>query len=318
MRATFAVIHLDALQSNIAALRARFARANKNPAICLPVKADAYGHGAREVAASALRAGVRCLAVATVDEGVYLREGGIGAPVLVLSQGMPAEFEALCAYRLSPLAGDLEAARLLAECAGRAAGERLPVFVKIDTGMGRGGCRPKDAAELAACVAGAGSLEYAGALTHFAAADSFLPEDRAYTRRQIALFDQALQAIGARGVCGGIVSAANSGAALWYPEAWFDMVRPGIALYGYPPQPGEDAAPAVDGGAAGGFRPLMELRTHVVAIKTVYKGESVSYGRTWTAAADTRIAVLPVGYGDGLPRALSGNFLVVIRGRRYP
>jgi alanine racemase len=304
MRATQAIIHLDRLRRNIQAVRNRI---GPLPLICMPVKAGAYGHGAAAVARAALEAGVRYLAVAVTAEGAELRDAGIGAPILLLSIPLPEELPELVARSLIPLVADRE----FAACAARAAaqaGVRLPVHLKIDTGMGRVGCPPEEAADLAAYIAGCTSLEYAGTATHLAVSDSAAPEDIRYTQEQLARFRAAVEAVKRAGIDPGIVHAANTGAVAFHEDAWFDMVRPGILLYGYPP--GGNFTPAIE--------PVMELKTNIVFIKSVKKGETLSYGRTWTAPRDTVIATLPVGYGDGLPRSLSGRHSVRIRGALYP
>jgi alanine racemase len=196
------------------------------------------------------------------------------------------------------------------------------VHLKVDTGMGRVGCLPEEAAELAACIASHPSLEHAGTATHLAVSDSQASEDVRYTREQLTRFRAAVEGIRRSGLNPGLLHAANSGAVLFHEDAWFDMVRPGILLYGYA------------GKAASGLiraEPVMELRTQIVFIKRVKAGETVSYGRIWTASRDTVIATIPVGYGDGLPRCLtggeprasrsaegSGNFSVRIRDIMYP
>jgi alanine racemase len=311
MRATRAIIHLNRLSRNIAAVRAKI---GPHPLICMPVKADAYGHGAVPVARAALEAGARYLAVATVDEGKELREGGITAPVLLLSIPLPEELFDAAACDLSPLIGDRE----YAEAAGRAAkqaGKRLSVHLKVDTGMGRAGCFPDTAADLAACVAACPSLEIAGTATHLAVADSPTEADIRYTKEQLTRFRAAVERIRRAGFEPGLLHAANSGAVIFHEDARFDMVRPGILLYGYKPQSaawigGRNIMPDIE--------PLMELVTQISFIKRLKAGETISYGRTWTAPRDTVIATLPVGYGDGLPRGLSGNFSVRIRDAMYP
>jgi alanine racemase len=182
------------------------------------------------------------------------------------------------------------------------------VHLKVDTGMGRMGCLPEEAAELAACVASHPSLEHAGTATHLAVSDSPAAEDVRYTKEQLARFRAAAEGIRRSGLNPGLLHAANSGAVVSHEDAWFDMVRPGILLYGYA------------GGLAGGTRvkPVMEMLTQIVFIKRVKAGETVSYGRIWTAPRDTVIATIPAGYGDGLPRRLSGNFSVRIRDAMYP
>jgi alanine racemase len=261
------------------------------------------------VAHAALAAGARYLAVAAVGEGEELRAAGITAPVLLLSQPLPEEIPEILAWDLCPLIFDREFAETASRAAA-AAGKILPVHLKIDTGMGRVGCRPEEAADLARYIRTLKGLHIAGTATHLAAADSPREEDLRYTQKQLETFRAAVADIRAAGVDPGIVHAANSGAVVFHPGAWFDMVRPGIVLYGY--SPGKDTPQALP------VEPVMELRTRVVFIKEVKKGESLSYGRTWTAPRDTCIATLPVGYADGLPRTLSGDHLVRIRDVSYP
>jgi alanine racemase len=319
MRATRAIIHLDHFRGNIGLVRERV---GPRTLICVPVKAGAYGHGALRMAGAALEAGADYLAVATVEEGAELREGGVAAPILLFSQVLPEEMPEALSLGLTPFVGDREGIEALdraAEAVSRTpggaapglAGEGpFPVHLKIDTGMGRLGCRPGEAAELAACIKSKKRLVLAGTATHLSVSDSPEPGDREYTRRQLALFREAAASIRAAGLEPGILHAANSGALVLHREAWLDMVRPGILLYGYSPAPGSPEEVPV--------QPVMELRTRIVFIKRVKKGEALSYGRTWTAPEDTFIATLPVGYGDGLPRRLGNKHRVLIRGKSYP
>jgi alanine racemase len=279
------------------------------PLICAPVKADAYGHGAVPVAEAALSAGVQYLAVATVREGIELREGGIRTPILVLSLPLTGELPGLVTHHLTPLVADREFAAEAARVAALG-GEKLPVHLKIDTGMGRVGCRPEEAAGMAAFIASCTSLAYQGTATHLAVADSMITADIDYTKKQLLRLRNAVQAITDAGFDPGIVHAANSGAVLFHEDSYFDMVRPGILLYGYAPTPEPVSALPVE--------PVMELTTNIIFIKQVHKGETISYGRTWTAPEDTVIATIPVGYGDGLPRSLSGNHSVLIKKTWYP
>jgi alanine racemase len=311
-RATKAIIHLNVFLKNFQALRRRIGPERR---ICLPVKAGAYGHGALEIARAGLEAGAYCLAVATVQEGAELRSAGIQAPVLLLSQSDYGEIPGIIEARLSPLVSDADFAGAL-NSAAAGAGLRLRVHLKIDTGMGRMGCSPKEAPGLARYIAACAALDYAGTATHLAASDSADDGDIAYTRRQIACFQEALDGLRAAGFDPGIVHAANSGALILHPEAWFDMVRPGILLYGYKPA-GEEGTEFAHNGMPE-FEPVMELRTKVAFIRKLKKGESVSYGRTWTAGQNTNIGVLPLGYADGLPLLASGRWQVYIGGRAYP
>lgn len=309
------MIHLDRLRRNIAAVRKRI---GPDRAICLPVKAGAYGHGASYIAQAALEAGVSCLAVAAVSEGAELRADGISAPILLLSLPSPEEMTEAVELDLTIMVMDEEFAGQLARAASSRQ-KRVPVHMKIDTGMGRLGCRPEAAGELAAFIAGQRSLEYAGTATHLAAADSPDEKSRRYTGEQAARFRAGIEAVRSAGVDPGIVHAANSGAVLLHEDAWFDMVRPGILLYGYSPlKSPHPLSPEAVLSALTPVEPVMELCTRVMAVKRVNQGESVSYGLTWTAQEDTLIALIPIGYGDGLPRALSGNFSVLIRDTLYP
>ncbi|GHV28604.1 alanine racemase [Spirochaetia bacterium] len=258
------------------------------------------------MARTALEEGAAFLAVATVGEGEQLREAGITAPILLLSIPIPEEIPELIANKLTPLVGDGDFIRSLAAVVK---GDPLPVHLKVDTGMGRVGCPPASAAEMAALIAGLRSLKLEGVATHLAVSDSLEPDAVRYTKEQLARFSGAVSDIRKAGIDPGIVHAANTGAVAFHEDAFFDMVRPGILLYGYAPEGAETVLPV---------KPVMELVSRIVFIKQVKKGETVSYGRTWTADRDTTIATIPVGYGDGLPRRLSGNFSVRINGGVYP
>jgi alanine racemase len=296
MRATRALIHLDYLRDNIALVRKK-----TGVSVCVPVKADAYGHGALTIAEAALAAGARYLAVATVTEAEELREGGISAPILLLSIPIPEEIPRIIDADLEALAGDADYIDALAEAA-RKARRKSAVHLKVDTGMGRIGCRPEEAGALAARIASHG-LFLAGTATHLAVSDSTREEDRAFTALQLDRFRTVLDEIRALGMDPGIVHAANTGAVTFHKDAWFDMVRPGILLYGYAP-------PDAGGKPSMPVKPLMELESRIVFIKKVKKGESVSYGRIWNAPEDTFVGTIPAGYADGVPRLLSGNWNV--------
>jgi alanine racemase len=312
MQATRAIVYLDRFLGNLQAVRERVGPQRH---ICVPVKADAYGHGALAIARASVAAGA-CLGIARVEEGAVLRKEGINAPILLFSQPLFEEIPEIIENRLIPFVSDGEFAAKLDQAAGAAA-TRVPVHLKIDTGMGRMGCPPGEAAAVAGKIAACAALEYTGTATHLAVSDSAVPEDIAYTERQIACFNEALGSIRAAGLNPGIVHAANSGAIILHPGAWFDMVRPGIILYGYK---------AVEEGSLMRqyalpplrVEPVMELRTNVVMIKQVKKGETISYGRTWAAPQDTEVAILPIGYADGLPRLASNKWQVMIGGAAYP
>jgi alanine racemase len=307
MRAVRALVYLDRFKENIRAVARRIG----DRRICVPLKADAYGHGALPLARAALEAGAAFLAVALVQEGEELRRGGICAPILLLSPAMPGELEDLVRHDLSPLVSDGAAVDALAKAAAKA-GKEIKVHLKVDTGMGRLGCRPEEAAALAGRILSQGNLRLAGLATHLAVADSPAPGDLAYTGDQLRRFAEARGALRAAGIDPGILHAANTGGVLYHPDSWLDMVRPGILLYGYGLRSGGPGLPPLS------VRPVMELRAQVAALKILRRGESVSYGRTWTAAEDTLTALIPAGYADGLRRDLGNNWRVGIRGGTYP
>jgi len=310
---TKAIIHLDRFLRNFNAVRARI---GQNRRICVPVKADGYGHGALEIAKTSLKAGAFCLGVATTEEGTELRKGGINAPIILLSQPHPEEIPAIIDANLAPFVSDSWFVDALNEQA-LTKKTKIAVHLKIDTGMGRMGCPVEEAAALASRIAGCAGLELAGTATHFATADSSDEKDIKYTKEQTVRFVKAVDSIRSAGINPGIVHAANSGAVILHPDTWFDMVRPGIFLYGYKPVEEPDSL------LKEGFEPLraepvMELKSVVVLIKSVKKGETVSYGQTWAAVKDTNVAVIPVGYADGLPRLASNKWQAVIGGKPYP
>ena len=306
MRATKAIIHLDNLEYNIRQIKQRISPQTK---VCLPVKADAYGHGAVRTAIAAIRAGVSYLAVASVQEGIELREAGIVAPIISLSLPILEEIDSIIEYKLEPLVID-EAFINELNRAAETQHKTVSVHLKIDTGMSRIGCKPSEAVKLATQIMRAKYLRLQGVATHFAVADSETEQDRCFTQQQLDIFKGAVAAIQHTGITIPIVHAANSGAVQAFPEAQFDMVRPGLLAYGYHPlQRGADTLDV---------KPVMELVTQVVLIKQIRAGTSVSYGRDWTAPEDTYIATLPVGYADGLRRALSPGLKVRIGNAFFP
>jgi alanine racemase len=304
MRGTYATVDLGVLEQNIRAVRAKIGAGRQ---ICLPVKANAYGHGAVETAQAALGAGVSHLGVATVAEGAALREAGISAPVLVFSPVFEEELPEAIENGLIIFAGE-KGQILAAERAAARAKKTLEVHLKVDTGMGRVGAAPQDAPGLAQLIAASPSLRLGGLATHLACSDSLAAEDISYTTGQLAAFRQCSAAIREKGIAPGILHAANSGGVVQYEESFFDMVRPGILLYGYNPLPA--CGPKT--------RPVMALRSRIAFIKRAEKGASISYGRTWSAPGATCIATLPIGYADGLARALSGTLSFWAKGRSYP
>lgn len=294
-------MNLAAIERNVLRLRDGLSAGTR---LCAVVKADAYGHGAVPVAHAALASGAGMLAVATAQEAGELRRAGIGAPILVLGALGSEELSEALAARAELVAWDQRfVARALA-CAQRGA---VRLHVKLDTGMGRFGTRdPQRALDLARAILDAAPvLELAGAMTHFATADG----DQEFVARQLDAFAEFVRRL--RPLAPAIVAhAANSAAMIRTPASHFDMVRCGIAIYGCDPM-NEDPIPLA-------LEPALCLNTYVAAVKLARPGDSAGYGRRFIASADTWIATLPIGYADGVSRALTNNCDVLIGSRRYP
>jgi alanine racemase len=304
-RPVWAEVSLDAVRANVRALRVLVAPAT----VCAVVKADGYGHGAVAVSRAAVEAGAACLAVALVEEGVQLREAGIDAPILVLSEPVPAAAETVVAHRLTPVVYTATGIDALAKAASTL-GARDPVAVhlKVDTGMHRVGCTPEDAVDLAAHVVDRPELVLAGVCTHFAVADE--PEND-YTEMQRRTFEGVLAALRAQGLPTGTVHASNTAGAIAVPGARYDMVRVGIGIYGIAP------APALAGRVD--LVPALSVKARVSHVQTLPAGTRVSYGLRYETERATRVATVPIGYADGVPRELPHRGgTVLIAGTRVP
>jgi len=305
VRATRALIRLDALASNLKIIRETIP---PGTFICAAVKANAYGHGSVPISRALRSAGTEVLGVATPFEGRELRDSGDFGRIILFSPTVPEEIPVTIEAGLEPMVTGREYLNdLLTALAAHSSPRRLSVHLKVDTGMGRVGCTPDQAPILARLIHESSSLELAGLATHFPVADSREPADIEFTRSQAAVLDALAKQIRADGIEPGLVHAANSGAVAISPETSRGMVRPGIALYGY--------------GAELPHRrwtPVMEMRSRITAIKKVSAGDTVSYGRTWTAKEETHIATIPVGYADGYPRLLSNRSRVLIDRQTYP
>jgi alanine racemase len=299
-RPTFAVIDAAAVRANLAAVRAALPA---HVAVLAVVKANAYGHGAALVGPIFESAGADYFGVATVEEGVELRAAGVRKPILVFTGARAGDVDACREHQLSVALLHRDMARELAGVPGPAP---LHIHIKIDTGMGRVGVLPADLPAVLDDVRRSGRFHIDGIFSHFANADSV---DREYSDHQLKVFRQALEAVGAAGIQPRWIHMANSAATLSRPDARFAMVRPGIILYGVPP-----AAHF----AGGGFRQAMRLMTHILELKAVPAGFSVSYGQTFVTRRPSLIASLPIGYADGYSRKLSNRASVLIRGRRAP
>ncbi len=294
MRPARVHVDLEAVRSNAGVLE----RLAGDALLCAVVKADGYGHGAVRVARAALESGAQLLAVALVEEGAQLREAGITAPVLVLSEPPVDSLADAYSLGLTPTLYHLDAVQAAAEAARRRGGSsaRWAVQLKVDTGMHRVGAPPEGLADLAARVFSADTLVLQGVFTHLATADE---SDPRHTTAQLDAFERTVLGLRNRGVDPGIIHAANSAAAITHPGSRLDMVRCGIALYGVEPAPGL--------GEGLGLVPAMSVLTEVTHTATVPAGEGVSYGLRHRFEVDTDVAVLPVGYADGVPRNLGLN-----------
>jgi alanine racemase len=305
-RPTWGEVDLDAVRANARQLAALAAPA----ALLAVVKADGYGHGAVPVAQAALDAGATWLGVALVEEGAALRDAGLDAPVLVLSEPPPEAASAVVAAGLTPVVYTEQGIEALAKAVADAPrDEPLPVHLKVDTGMHRVGCEPARARSLLDAVAARPELDLEGVCTHCAVADE---PDRADTGAQLDEFQRLLASLdGGAARRPRVVHAANSAALLAFPESRFDLVRVGIALYGVAP------GPAVADRVA--LRPALSLRARVTYVKELPAGAGVSYGLRYVMPAAGRVATVPVGYADGVPRnlGLTGGE-VLIGGRRHP
>jgi alanine racemase len=301
LRAT-AAVNLAAIERNVATLRRRLAAGAE---LCAVVKADGYGHGAAQAATAALAGGATSLAVATADEAGELRTAGINAPLLVMGAVSGEELEVALAVDAELVAWD---PAFVEEVRRRAPGSRpVRLHVKFDTGMGRLGTRDERLALSVAETVAASSpqLELAGAMTHFATAD----DDPEFMERQLEMFEPFAAELRRRWP-EIAVHAANSAATLREPRSHMTLVRCGIAIYGCDPMHEDPGAQDLE--------PALELRSYVAAVKRAQQGDSAGYGRRFISPGETWIATVPIGYGDGIRRALTNNCDVLISGRRYP
>jgi len=299
-RPTVAEVDLDAVRHNVRAIRP--ARAE----VMAVVKANGYGHGAEHVARAALEAGATWLGVALVEEGVRLRDAGLTAPILVLTEFPPGSEKEAVAAGLTPTLYTAEGVGRLAEAASAVAGGPIGVHVKVDTGMHRVGVAAADALGLVGGVVDAG-LELEGFWTHFAKSEDL---DDPFTEVQLGRFLDLVDRLGAGGIRPRYLHAANSAATLAHPASQLDLVRVGLAMYGL--LPGLQLAGSAD------LRPAMSWRSAVTLARRVGAGERISYGLRYRLDRESTIATVPVGYADGYGRLLGERAHVLIRGRRHP
>jgi len=298
-------INLDAIRHNLKEVRKLVGPEREIMAV---VKANGYGHGAVPVACAALEAGASRLAVARLGEALALRQAGIDVPILVLGFIPPEQMQAALANQITFTVYRLDLAEEISRAAQKMA-RQATVHLKVDTGMGRIGFMVgADGVREIKRISRLEGLNPEGIYTHFAAADE---TDKSYTRWQLDRFLSFLNELEQQGISFKLRHAANSAAIIGHPEAYLDMVRPGIMLYGLYPSEEVDKS-RVD------LRPAMSLKTRIAHLKRVKPGTKISYGCTYTASEETMIASLPLGYADGYPRLLSSRGQVMIKGWRAP
>ena len=295
LRPTWVEVDLAAIRHNVRTLKPEEAE------LMAVVKADAYGHGDVAIARAALEGGAAWIGVALVEEGLRLRDAGIDAPILVLSEFPPGSEPAALAAGLTPSLYSDAALQRLSEAAR---GREIGVHVKVDTGMHRAGVYPPDATRTFVDRVTSRGLRLEALWTHYASSC----EDEKTTLVQLECFLGVVEEVRAAGGAPTLLHTANSGAAILYPQTHLDLVRTGIAMYGLEPAPG-----VVDGL---GLRPALTWRSAVAFTKRLPAGECVSYGHRYRLERDANVATVPVGYADGYPRILSSRAEVLIRGRR--
>lgn len=301
---TVALIDLGAFLHNLSLVRRTVASGVK---VAIMVKADGYGHGALALSRAALEAGLtELIGVAHVDEAAALRQEGLTAPMMVLGGCFEDRAAEVVELGVEMTLYSLKLAEAL-DAEARKRGKVVSCHLKVDTGMGRLGIPPEETLGAAKRLLDLKGLKLTGIMTHFSTADHI---DQAYAREQLERFGRAVGSVREAGIEVPCVHAANSAAILGLPESHFDMVRPGIMLYGAPP--------SAEVGGEADLRPVMTLKSRVGHLFDLAVGESVSYGRRFTASRPSRIATLPIGYGDGWSRLLSNKGSALIRGQRVP
>ncbi len=296
-RPVWAEVDLASLDENYRVLRRHVDPSVRMLAV---VKADGYGHGAAAVGRSLIDAGAGSLGVAYVEEGIELRSAGIEVSVLVLGSLFPGQEQLVVEHRLTPSIYRLDSLVALSDAAQRS-GHVVSYHLKVDTGMGRLGL---DLDGLAAFLERARALEWVKLEGVFTQLSSSEEEDSSYTNLQTARFREVLKALESLGVSGQIDHMANSGGTMFHPDCWFDMVRPGIALYGVNPNEGRAARFPLAS--------VMSLKARISFLKRVDAGSPLGYGRSFVTERESVIATLPIGYGDGWNRLLSNQGRVII------
>ena len=310
-RPTWAEVSLEALRQNFRAVQQHI---GKNVTICAVVKADAYGHGAVECSRALESEGATWFGVTSLDEAIPLREAGIRGHILLLTGFWRGEEEEIVHLKLTPTVWEPEQIASL-EKAASALGVRHPIHLKIDTGMGRLGVAPENLARICAALKSSPHLVAEGLSTHLASSEVL---DAPSVQEQLRLFEESRRSLRNEGIEPSLIHAANTGAVISRKESWNNMVRPGIALYGYY-LPFERAGREVTGsGLRLAVKPVLTWKTRILSLRDVRANQALGYGGIYVTKAAARIAVLPVGYADGFNRALSSRGRVIIREHYAP
>jgi alanine racemase len=308
IRSTVADVDLSAIAHNFSAIRQFLADESSAagraaPGVTAVVKANAYGHGSTAVGLALERAGATMLACADIEEAIVLRRAGVRCEILVFGALGVSDVTGVFEYGLTPTISTPSAGRALQEAAARR-GTRLKYHLKIDTGMNRLGLRHDNLSRTLPELLASPNLELVGVYTHFATAD--MPGHPLMEEQRLR-FERVREYLASLGVRPQFAHAANSAALLRDSRVWYDLVRPGLLLYGVVPPPLASTIP---------LRPALSLRSRLVAVKHIRAGETVSYGARFTAERPTRVAVVPAGYADGIDLRMAGRGLVLVRGRR--
>jgi len=301
---TWVEINLDAIANNVKNIKKLIGKKKELMAV---VKGNAYGHDILEIASVVLNNGATRLAVARLEEGIFLRKSGITVPILVLGLTLKQQVEPLVSYNITPTVSEYEMIEKLSDSAFKE-DKIVKVHLKVDTGMGRIGIPPNHVLNFIKKVKVLKNVEIEGIFTHFSVADE---KDKSYTEAQFKKFVEVLNILEKEGIRIPVKHVGNSATLLDLPHMWLDMVRPGISLYGL--YPSEDVQKTVK------LTPAYSFKTRIVFLKELLQGKDIGYGRTYTTKKKrTVVASLPVGYADGYNRLLSNKGEVLVKGKRFP
>ena len=304
MRLTRAEIDIQALRFNLNGIRKKVGASVKVMGL---VKANAYGHGAETISNALADFGIDYLGAGFLEEGIALRDQGIKTPILVLGGVLGKQIRQFLDYDLEITLSSIELAERIEQEIQLNGGKKARVHLKIDTGMERIGVRPENAVQFIEKVSRMRHIDVVGIYSHFATADD---KDKSFAVQQLSRFETVLESIRTLGIDIPIKHIANSGAVLDMPDSYYSMVRPGIMMYGiYPSNETSESIP---------LKPVLSLKSEIVFIKEVPPNTSISYGRKYFTSAKTRIATVPVGYGDGYSRRFSNKANVLIKGKLFP